>query len=213
MILIEDKTDRQNSFYKGKNLLNYNDILYNAIDEEYNKVFKELKSKQFNFSYNVMAVHESAFGRDKNKIIEYIKDECEKLNKKLIFFSGGIINTTYQKDPEILDLNEDIFYENLELFLKNIKEDNDNLLILGYGDGWEINVLDDVYEKIVKFLQTFNENQETFRKFKREIQLDKVSKFINVNEIEIVNRKITKDSVENLKNDIYDLIIQKMETL
>lgn len=210
MIIIEDKTNRQNDLY-SQNIKDFDNVLRNAIDDEYTMVFDELKEKVFNFdNYEVIAVHESAFEQYKAEIIDYIKENCRKLNKRLVFFSGGYTSTTYFRKPEVLYLNEKIFYKNLNLFLNALRVNECNLQLLGYGENWEINGLNRLKNNINKFLDETVKYPQRFSSFKRKVQLDIVDVDKYAINISLDNSFISKDEIIKLNLTIVNIIKEKV---
>ena len=102
VILIEDNTTRQQEEYIGEPLSSFSDVLYNAIDNKYNKLFDTFKEEIIDLPYDVVIVHESAFLGYKTSIVEQLKDYC-KLNKKtLVFFSGGVGRMLFLSIPRLM---------------------------------------------------------------------------------------------------------------
>ena len=214
IILIDDNKKRQQELYGGKSLEQF-DILVNAIDNQYDDLFKQLRNETFEAdNYDLIMVHESAFENQKSKIIDYLMDINREFDIPLVFFSGGIIGTTYQSNPQRLYLTDKIFYKNLELFLNNLdKTKNINLKMLAYGKNWEINTLDTVLVKIKQYLSKIAENKIRFRKFNKEVQLDSIDDFISKDDIKLDGDKISRDEIEKLYQKIVKEVENKMEDI
>jgi len=191
ILLIEDRVERQKQFTNID--LTQNNIIDNKIGDDYEEVKQEFQKDNFTLlkKYSVIITHRSAFGKDGSKILDKLRDYCEKNNKKLVFFSGGISATFYTKQPlEALSLNSKILYsENLKLFLEDSKKNTDsNLLILAYGKNWKLNPLLNMLENINKYL--IENSKENFY-------------YDDLEELEnIINLKSYKEKDELEKNDI-----------
>lgn len=159
ILLIEDRYKRQRLFSQqtGIELEKYSDILNNCIEDKYNEFMNEILIDDFNLgSYDIIVTHKSAFGDDNGVIIEKLEKHCEKYNKPLVLFSGGIVGSYYNSEVyKVLELNSKTFYSrNLILFLEAIKKENENLLMLPYGKQWKLNIILNVIENLNLYIDT-----------------------------------------------------------
>lgn len=189
IILIDDIQDRQRIYTKNLNIESYSDILDNMIDDKYREIYCKLKSNNCSLNYAIVMVHLSAFEAiDNRKLIETIEKHCRLHNIKLIFFSGSTSSLTFMKDPDIMYINDKIFYENFEEFLKNCRNGKINLQILGYGKKWKINLLHTTL-KIVNRIIDNCEYPMHFETFKTEINYDLLEELIqDLSSLKIDNR-------------------------
>jgi len=212
ILLIEDREKRQQLFIQEHNLdfSNYEDILINAVNEKYIEVSNQLKEDKFDFNkYSMIITHKSAFENDNSEIIEKLKQGCKITKIPLVFFSGGIDENFYNNSNnyEFVILNSKVFYsKNLEIFLNAYKNHNENILMLLYGEKWEINIALNVLEKLNIFLEIDNEEEIYYDDIADYIDLLKNTSFkfkeLKVNEYDEVNR----EEVINFKNQIYKYI-------
>ena len=154
ILIIEDRVERQNKFTNetGISLDRYETFLDR----------RESLDKDSLGEYSTIITHRSAFGESDENILDYLKKYCEKHQTKLVFFSGGISSTFYSKIKyEFLLLNSKSFYsKNLELFLDDFQKNQaSNILLLGYGKDWKINILLNTLEKINLFISN-NKGEE-----------------------------------------------------
>ena len=194
ILLIEDVLIRQRDFMRERSftLEEYSSILENAIGDKYKKIALELKNDTFNFDeYSMIMVHQSAFEDDVAILIDRIKKYCEKHKKALVLFSGGSSSYYNNTQYESLELNTKNFYsDNLKLFLDAYKNNNENILMLGYGNKWIISVLLNVLEKTNLFLEQNSGNDEGYIVY---------GEFENFTEI---------NKIENVKYDFYEVAIE-----
>ncbi len=177
IIIIDDNTVRQEDEYIGEPLEDYSDVLYNAIEEKYVDVHKELKQNKVNsLSFEIIIVHESAF--DKNEeVFDLLQDYCKEFNKKLIYFSGGIPAVSYGSTTDIIYIPSKILYKNLVNFLE---DENLNIKILAYGKNWKINVLNSVLKEIKKLYRELALNSKVRTKtFRKKVGFDMLEDMIS----------------------------------
>ena len=142
ILLIEDRAKRQEHFIDdtGVDLSKYSDILDNETDKNY---YELILNEGINLSqYDIIISHKSIGGN--SKVIDKLKEHCKKTNTPLILFSGGIAANYYNDDDNFIEMeiNSKTFYsQNLEIFLKAVKSENENILMLAYGKRWELNIL------------------------------------------------------------------------
>ena len=187
ILLIEDRVERQNRFTldTGITLDIYKDILDRKETLDKYETFldrRESLDKDSLGEYSTIITHRSAFGESDENILDYLKKYCEEHQTKLVFFSGGISSTFYSKSKyEFLLLNSKSFYsKNLELFLDDFQKNQEpNILLLGYGKDWKTNILLNTLEKINLFISN-NETKERvkFNKFKTETKIENIEDMI-----------------------------------
>lgn len=161
ILLIEDRHTRQKRFSleTGIDLEKYSDILDNCIEGQYNAFLNEMLAGTYDLApYDIIISHKSAFGNDNGKVLKQIEDHCKSTSKPLILFSGGIVGNYYNSDVyEVLELNSKTFYsQNLTLFLEAVKNNEENLLMLSYGQQWKANLILNVLERLNIYIDTKN---------------------------------------------------------
>jgi len=167
ILLIEDRTKRQELFTNNTkiDLQIYEDILDNLIDEKYREFRDQiLKDASILDKYDIIISHKSAFEENNSKTLTVLENHCKVNNKPLVYFSGGIVSNYYQNDEyEKLILNSKTFYsQNLKIFLDNIKKEQQNIMMLCYGERWELNIVLNTLEKLNSFIED-NRNKELVR--------------------------------------------------
>lgn len=207
ILIIEDRTQRQEQFLEktGIKISRY-DFVDNTIGDDYVNIKKDLLKGVFVLDkYDVIVSHRSAFDKDNGKILDLIKDYCEKTQKSLILFSGGISASYYVKTPyELLSLNSKDFYsENLELFFDEVKNNNTiNLLLLAFGEKWKLNLILHVLEKLNTIAY---DNIESFDELNDKTDIETIDNFIDLDEVKDKDG-IDLEDIEKLKQLILEYI-------
>ena len=178
IILIENRPTRQKIYLpnkeKDQEVLKGMESLSHYINDT-NKINEFLKNKNFNFllEFDLIMVHRSYLneisgGALVNELIRF----CDKNQKDLIYFSGGISSYSYSKqdDFNFLLINSKDFYLNLISFLKNYQKGLvENLLELKYGKSWKLSYL----LRLREFEQLSKLGEELgtdFKRLKREME-------------------------------------------
>ena len=180
ILLIEDRIQRQKLFLEdtGIDFTMYADILDNYIDYKYEELLEQILHDSFSFDkYDIIVSHKSAFDKNNTLVLSKLKNYCKEQHKILILFSGGISANYYDNSEfESLELNSKIFYsQNLKLFLDATKHDVENILMLCYGEDWELNVVSNLLEKTNLFIAQSNENDIAFSDFTKLVDVNKLS--------------------------------------
>ena len=161
-ILIEDRSERQRIFLERKDVeLDEFTVLKNICGgnepERFKTDFLEQERIREELSdYDVVMTHRSAWSPE---VRMSLREFCEKEQKALVFFSGGISSTTfYQKQGfQFLTMNSGDFYgANLKLFLQSLEDESPvNLRILAFGDNWKFELLAKLRMKLSNALEAF----------------------------------------------------------
>ncbi len=208
ILIIEDRVERQNKF------TNETGIALDRYETFLDR--RESLDKDSLGEYSTIITHRSAFGENDENILDYLKKYCEKHQTKLVFFSGGISSTFYSKIKyEFLLLNSKSFYsKNLELFLDDFQKNQEaNILLLGYGQDWKTNILLNTLEKINLFISN-NETKERvkFNKFKTETKIENIEDTIEFEYPQIgKGNGVFLDDLKTLSKDIKFQIQKEVE--
>ena len=194
ILLVEDRAKRQQLFMNDTqiDLTRYCDILDNYIEDKYNQCLNELLLNNFNLNqYDIIISHKSAFGEDNNKILHLLKEHCKEHKKSLILFSGGISANYYNNEIyEVLELNSKTFYsENLKLFLESVEKEDENILMLCYGNRWKLNIILNILEKLNLFIE---KNQDL-----KDIQYSELSIDVDIDKLNKIDYKFYEMIIEN----------------
>ena len=213
ILFIEDRATRQEQFSKQTqtDLNSYSDILDNMINEKYDNIILKLKENTFDFEeYEVIICHKSAFKDDNTTILKNIERYCKDNHKVFTLFSGGIDGNYYLEEDNyiFMELNSKLLYsQNIELFLEDFRGGNINPLILSYGAKWKINILLNILEKINLILESEQRESILYKKFKSNSDMELIEKLdINIYEVSLDGRKISKDEMRKLKDSILESI-------
>ena len=203
--LIEDRYKRQAHFLEQNliNLEDYEDVLENFIEEKASNILENISNDSFDLDkFDIIVCHKSV--ENNTVILGNLKDYCKKFQKTLILFSGGIsVNYYDNSEFEFLELNSKTFYsQNLLLFLESIKTNNEDIMMLCYGEQWKQNIVANVLEKTNKLLNKIDD-KVIYLKFGNFIDIKKLDK-INYNfyTLEIENNRTTKNEIENFKDSL-----------
>ncbi|MDD4329877.1 MAG: response regulator [Aliarcobacter sp.] len=203
--LIEDRYKRQTHFLEQNliNLEDYEDVLENFIEEKASNILENISNDSFDLhEFDIIICHKSV--ENNTVILGNLKDYCKNHQKTLILFSGGIsVNYYDNSEFEFLELNSKTFYsQNLLLFLKSIKINNEDIMMLCYGEQWKQNIVANVLEKTNKLLNKIDD-KVIYLKFGNFIDIKKLDK-INYNfyTLEIENNRTTKNEIENFKDSL-----------
>lgn len=218
ILLIDDRKERQTKFTNetGIELGLYANILDNITGDEYYEYVRILSQDTFELEHDVIIVHRSAFGEVDINILDRLKKYCQENNKKLIFFSGGISSTFYLEKPfEFLLVNSKIFYSNnLKIFLDDVLLGDLNIVKIGYGNQWKLNLMLNILEQINKFINlTSNFNHDDmarYSKFVDTTQINLMDEYLMYNEPKLKNGGVKKMDLIDFSMDITRKIKQQV---
>ena len=185
VLFIEDRPNRQKQYFSKKiNALKQ----ISCVDiKEFNEGAEIIENINLGSStnlevYNLFIFHRSAFSQ---KGLNTLNNYCKKNNKELVFFSGGISQTTFTALPFVLlNINSKEFYTDklLNFLEKYCNNESKHILQLYYGDNWELPLL-------LRYRQLIGLSDENFEK-----------------DIENIEDIIGKDNLINIDNKINKII-------
>ena len=175
--LIEDRYPRQRKFLEQNNinLDKYCDVLGNFIEEKASNILENISNDSFDLNeFDIIVCHKSV--KNNTVILGNLKDYCKKSQKTLVLFSGGIsVNYYDNSEFELLELNSKTFYShNLFLFLESIKTNNEDIMMLCYGEQWKQNIVANVLEKTNLFIFDIKNSFENVANFQIDANLGKI---------------------------------------
>ena len=175
IILIEDRPERMNIFLdsiKDKSFGRYS-FFYIVTGSEFDKVKNIIsnpdQTEQYFREYSVIICHRSAFGED---VRINLQNHCREKKKPLVLFSGSISQSFFQvlQNP-LLSLNSKTLYSNnLFLFLDECSKGNIELMILQYGDNWQINLLLTIRDKMNRLILYKDRSSRTYFNLESELR-------------------------------------------
>ncbi len=170
--LIEDRYPRQRNFLEQNNinLDKYCDVLGNFIEEKASNILENISNDSFDLNeFDIIVCHKSV--KNNTVILGNLKDYCKKSQKTLVLFSGGIsVNYYDNSEFELLELNSKTFYShNLFLFLESIKTNNEDIMMLCYGEQWKQNIVANVLEKTNLFIFDIKNSFENVANFQIDV--------------------------------------------
>lgn len=209
ILLIEDRTERQKKFTEETDFDfdNYTEILDN----------KTILNKESLEGYSTIITHRSAFGKDNKNTLDFLKDYCADSKVNLVFFSGGITATYYtQSTFEFLLLNSKSFYgSNLKLFLEEAKNSEPNLLLLAYGENWQVNIMLNTLSKINLFIASAQAKEAVIAKlriFERKTEMNMLKGIIDTEYLSPDEKgNVAVSKLEKFAEDVSKKIAEKVE--
>ena len=206
-ILIEDRVHRQKKLL-GQNL---NELIKPFLTnisggQDFADIQKSLINKEFSVldEFSVIMLHRSAFDTNtRNGLIDYLR----KVDKKIVFFSGGISGCQISKigNLEFLLINVNQFYsENLMLFIKNEAQ---NLQELAFGNNWRISNLVDVYDKLILYTKSFI--KKPWLTIEIDLKLNSWIKdhyFSGLHQRDLINKSELEEVLNKMNSDLKKLI-------
>lgn len=204
ILLIEDRVEkRQNPLCKkfGIDIKQFADILTNIANIE------ELKQQDLS-KYNLIICHKTAFD---GSYLNELKNHASNNKKPLVFFSGEIDSSSFQNvGYDFSQVNDEIFYKNLKLFLDDVRRGNLNILILNYGELWKLNIVCGVLENInILIEKNRDEDFIDYGDLSLAINFDSLSKvYSTYYQVKIVDDEITIEELIKLRDSIKNYISQ-----
>ena len=167
VLLLDDRKARQYNKLEQNNinLEFYGDYLDNCTENQVEEILENIKNNNINFSeYHTIICHDSATLKSDEKsiynsqIIMNLKNYCKENKKALILFSGGISKSYYSDSIfEFLKLNSDILYSsNLVIYLEKLKTNSQNILMLNFGENWQINIVLGILEEVNNLIENID---------------------------------------------------------
>lgn len=159
---IDDRLNRQETMVAkfGLNLSN-SDIFCNFIGSKFDDLRRENGIEHLK-DYDMIIIHKSPLEQDLKHL--NLKAFCKDSQKDLVLFSGSISNisfNSFELDGEIvssiLEINDEVLYSNLDIFLQACNSDDMDIFKLAYGDMGELAYVLERHSKI-KELILKNEN-------------------------------------------------------
>lgn len=210
-ILIEDRIERIDKFLNLKE--NKESEEFTFIDIYKGKRFEELKRKiesnniEALSDYDLIMTHSSAFSKsNQNKI----KKHCEENNIPLVFFSGGISQSSYtnSKYPFLNIDAKDFYSPNLLEFLKYIEKTKTiELRILQFGSKWKMTLL-------LKLRETFsNIIYQAKEENKKRFQPEEFEKMKSNETFELLSEELAKELRKLCEKGLTDNAIAHLELL
>ncbi len=209
--LIEDRYKRQQDFLEQTNinLEEYAEFLENFIEEKADTLLEQIRKDDFDLSdFEIIICHKSV--QNNTKVLSNLRNYCKKNDKILVLFSGGIsVNYYNNSEFELLELNSQVIYtQNLILFLEAIKNDNEDIMMLCYGEHWKQNIVANVLEKTNRLINK-TIKPVVYIKFANFVDLVKLKKIdYEFYQIKIENNYITIEEIKKLQESLQNYFHQ-----
>lgn len=212
ILLLENKIDRENINQDKLKKLAESSVLEivfgdNNCNDLLNKFMDD--SEQFN-QYSTIIIHASIYTIEKReKLFDRLKVQKEK---NIVIFSGEGSTISLNTNSFILPAKV-LYSHNLEIF---VREPNRNILMLGYGKNWKINILLNILEKLNLFIDKNILEKYNFDNFEDEIKLldlknimddDSYDDFINQDPYK---DDINKNKIQQIQQKIYKYIEESL---
>lgn len=201
ILLLENRRDRIGGIKdSGIEFEKYKNIEVVLSDKNCNTILDNFLENLHQLDkYHTIIIHESIYHEEKREILfkaleQYIKNN----NKILVKFSGHYSNSSFSNN--ILKVTPIKLYQNLETFLK---EYNPNILILAYGENWDLNPLLNALEELNVFIENFDEDEEIdFDEFEDDFDLLALKKILKEEEYQSLYKNLDfgdEVSIEEMK--------------
>ncbi len=155
IILLDNKNERQEKIYKVdfSKLDNVENI---SGEEDCNTLLTNFMNNDYDFNdYDFIIIHKNIYPEAKRELIfSKLKKDNED---KLIYFTG---ENNIKLDNTIPTVTSTDMYKNLQIFNDNFTGGKENILMLQYGQRWEIDILLNDLEQINLFIENGDEYRE-----------------------------------------------------
>jgi hypothetical protein len=146
ILFLEDRPDRQKLFLpngsKDVELIQEIKELKMPEVNECKYIFEQLNEGKYVFESSVKLVvaHRSSLNGNG---ISYLNENCKTNQMKVIYFSGGLNQTTYNNDGfEQINLNSSDFYSDLLIpFLNEFIQDTDKTVLEVFNKNWKLSYM------------------------------------------------------------------------
>lgn len=207
ILLLENKIDREGLHEIKSADINGLELILGDI--ECNRILNDfLDNHMILEQYTTIIIHQNIYEEEKrNLLFNKLKSYCKE--KYLVIFSGGN-NSISLRNDYLLELNSKNMYKNLFSYVEEFEKNNPQILILGYGKKWELNIFLNILEHINIFLENNkNENFFDFDEFEYEIDLEELKKTnYQYSEIVSIKKSLSKNEILNIRDKIYKIIIE-----
>lgn len=211
IIFFENKIDRKNKynidFEKYQNL----DTIFG--NEECNKELDRLlQDNSVIDQYDTILIHATIYYENKRpELFRTLKKYCKNRINLVIFSGGGDIGAL---NNNVLEVTANSFYENIEIFLEKHQNGSSNLLMLAYGEHWDLNLLLNTLERINILIEdNDDEYTEDYDDFEDDFNFLKIKKILNIEKyktiftnVDIDNDEININQIKTIRNNLINLI-------
>ena len=208
ILLLENKTERNIKYDENDDKKNIVTFIYG--DDKCNTYLGEFIKDNSSFDdYATIIIHGSIYGntyqeKQTNNLFPDLEKYCKDQNKNLVVFSGNF--STASMNGNILTLSPGDMFENIKTYINEYNNGRANIMMLGYGKKWELNILLNILEKINIYredYEDYNENESNFKNFKDKAGLNELKK------IGIDCDELNFNEIDNLAKNIYEKIKDK----
>ncbi len=213
IIFFENKVARKDNY--SIDFAKYEKLETVFGDEKCNKVLDDFLEDNSMFDqYDTILIHATLYyENERSNLFRTLKEYCKNKISLVIFSGGGDIGSL---NNNTLEVTAKSFYENIKIFLEKYQDNASNLLMLAYGENWDLNMLLNILEKLNiliednddDFIEDYDDFKDDFDFFKIKKVLDSIQYeqiFTNVDiedyEISITQIKTIRDNLRNLIQD------------
>lgn len=202
ILFLEDRPSRQLLFLPNKvedvKVINSLEDVFMPESNECKSIIMQINQEEYEFdnSLELIIAHKSAL---ETRGLNYINSFCKKGKVKLVCFSGGISQITYNNEEyEFLNMNSTDFYsERLIPFLKDAISGNSEILLELANKEWKLSYML-LARQIIGNLAI---EQDEDVKSNLEVKLDKINSILNF------DFTVNSDNVEKLNIEIKKKIL------
>ncbi len=215
ILFLENKVARKDSY--DIDFTKYKKLVSVFTDEKCNKILGDfLEDNNMFDQYDTILIHATLYYEDKrSELFQVLKSYCKNNNIKLVIFSGG--GDIGSLNQGILEVTAKSFYENIEIFLEKYENNISNLLMLAYGEYWDLNILLNTLEKLsvliededANFIEDYDDFEDDFDFIKIKKVLDKKQYKMIFKNIDIEDYEIDMNQIETIRDNLKNLIQDK----
>ncbi len=222
IIFFENKVARKDNY--SIDFAKYEKLETVFGDEKCNKVLDDFLEDNSMFDqYDTILIHATIYYENKRpELFRTLKEYCKNKISLVMFSGGGDIGSL---NNNILEVTAKSFYENIEIFLEKYQNDASNLLMLAYGENWDLNMLLNILEKLNILIEDNNDEKDDFvdfvefdsiDDFKVNFDFTKIKKVLNIdeyksifNDVDIYDYEINISQIKTIRDNLENLIQDK----
>ena len=215
ILFLENKVARKDGY--DINFTKYKKLVSVFGDEECNKGLCGFLEDNSAFDqYHTILIHATIFyENERSELFRTLKEYCKNSKISLVIFSGG--GDIGSLNNNILEVTAKSFYENIEIFLEKYQNNESNLLMLAYGENWDLNMLLNTLERLNVLSEDKSDDFiEDYDDFEDDFDFLKIKKVLDVKQyeqiftnVDIEDDEINVSQIKTIRANLENLIQDK----